>query len=305
MRKLLLTPVLIMLLARVGTAQQLPIYSQYMLNDFSMNPAIAGTSDYFNLKSDNRFQWIGITDAPRTYILTFDGPVTPEHIGIGTYVYTDITGPTRRTGFTSSYSYHLKLNDDLNLSMGISAGLLQFAVDGQSISLAETGDPALVNQLMTALVPDFGAGAYLYSSKFYVGFAAPQIIPMNVKLTSYADAQDMLVTHYYGTAGYNFTIGDNFGFDPCVVANYVFPVPPQVDMGARILYLQKFWVGGGYRTMDAAYAMIGYVYQQNMTFGFSYDYPVTDIQHYSFGTTEFYVGIKFNKAKAPNKPMME
>ncbi len=304
MRKLLLIPISILLLVRVITAQQLPIYSQNMLNDFSMNPAIAGTQNYFNVKSDNRFQWVGITDAPRTYILTFDGPVASQHIGVGTYVFTDITGPTRRTGFTTSYSYHLKITNNLNLSLGLSAGILQFAVDGQSISLQSSEDPALTNQVMSALVPDFGSSAYLYNSNFYLGFAAPQIIPITAKLNSYADAKDIMVTHYYGTVGYNFDLGNNFSLDPCVVANYVYPVQPQVDMGARILYMQKFWLGGGYRTLDAAYAMVGYVYKQNMTFGFSYDYPVTDIHQYSFGTTEFYVGIKFNKHKPSEKPLM-
>jgi len=282
-------------------AQQLPLYSQYMLNDFSMNPAIAGIQPVFNLKSDSRFQWIGITDAPRTYVLTFDGPITSQHIGIGAYVFTDITGPTRRTGFTSAYSYHLKLNDNLNLSMGLSAGIMQFAVDGQSIALEETSDKALANTFMSVLVPDFAAGVYLYSDHYYFGVAAPQIIGYHAKLTALADAGDELVTHYYATAGYRFDANDIISIEPCIVAKYVNPVPPQFDMGMRIFYQKKFWLGGGYRTQDAAYAMIGYTYQQNLSLGFSYDFPVTDIHKYSVGTTEFFIGIKFNKPKA-DKP---
>ncbi len=285
-------------------AQQLPIYSQYMLNNFAINPAIAGTQGFFNLNSDNRFQWMGITDAPRTYVLTLDGPITKEHIGIGGYVFTDITGPTRRTGITSTYSYHMKLTDDLNLSLGISAGILQFAVDGQAILLNTPNDQALLNTFQSALVPDFAAGAYLYGSKFYFGISAPQIVPMKAKLNSFAGADDELVTHFYATAGYTFDLGNNFKLNPTLVANYVNPAPPQVDIGARILYMNKVWIGGGYRTMDAAYAMVGYVYQQNLTIGFSYDYAITDIHNYSTGTTELYIGIKFNKHKSPDHPMM-
>jgi hypothetical protein len=55
-------------------AQQLPLYSNYMLNDYPMNPAIGGTHPYFEAMSNNRYQWIGITDAPRTYMLSVDGP---------------------------------------------------------------------------------------------------------------------------------------------------------------------------------------------------------------------------------------
>lgn len=304
MRKIKLLPIALFASFCGLKAQQLPLYSQYMLNDFSMNPAVAGTQPYFNVKSDNRFQWMGITDAPRTYILTFDGPITLQHIGIGTYVFTDITGPTRRTGFTTAYSYHMKLNKTLNLSLGLSAGILQFAVDGQAITLITQNDQALVNQFEAAIVPDFAAGAYLYGAKFYFGIAAPQIIPLKAKLNSFADANDEMVTHFYATGGYNFDLGNNFSLDPCVVAKYVNPAPPQFDLGVRILYMQKFWLGGGYRTLDAAYAMVGYVYQQNLTIGFSYDYPLTDINKYSTGTTELYIGIKFNKHKPVDHPMM-
>ena len=47
-------------------AQQLPHYSQYMVNDYVMNPAIGGKNNYFLGMSANRYQWGGITDAPRT-----------------------------------------------------------------------------------------------------------------------------------------------------------------------------------------------------------------------------------------------
>lgn len=281
----------------VCVAQQLPQYSQYMINNFAMNPAVAGTQPYFEACSDNRYQWIGITDAPRTYMLTFDGPITQQHIGIGAYVFTDITGPTRRTGFTTTYSYHLKITKDVNLSMGLSAGILQFAVNGSQITVEETGDQALTGAMESVLVPDLGCGIYLYGTHFYLGGAAPQIVKSRLQLTSLSSAQNELATHFYITGGYNFDLGPNFSLDPCVVAKYVFPAPLQFDFSARLLYLKKFWLGGGYRTLDAAYAMIGYVYQNNLTFGYSYDYPITDIRNYSFGTNEIFIGIKFSKDK--------
>ena len=283
-------------------AQQLPLYSQYMLNDFSINPAIAGTQPNFEVKSDNRYQWVGITDAPRTYILTFDGPLTEKHIGLGSYVFTDITGPTRRTGFSLSYSYHMKLTDWLNMSLGLQTGILQFAVDGQEINLGEAGDPALTSNLESVLVPDIGAGIYFYGDKFFVGFAAPQIVESQLKLTSFSDAQNLLSTHYYATAGYKYDFSSNFTVEPMAVLKYVSPVPPQLDVSARVLYLKKFWLGVGYRTQDAVYAMVGYTYQDNITFGYSYDYTLSDIRNYSVGTNEIFIGIKFNRNSSIIKP---
>ena len=80
------------------SAQQLPQYSNYMVNDYAMNPAIGGSRPYFEGMSNNRYQWIGITDAPRTYILSVHGPTKNQKMGLGGLLFTDIVGPTRRTG---------------------------------------------------------------------------------------------------------------------------------------------------------------------------------------------------------------
>jgi Type IX secretion system membrane protein PorP/SprF len=44
-------------------AQQLPQYSQYMLNQMAINPAVAGKDEFSEVRSNNRLQWVGITDA--------------------------------------------------------------------------------------------------------------------------------------------------------------------------------------------------------------------------------------------------
>jgi len=150
----------------VVMAQQLPHYSQYMINDYVMNPAIGGKDNYFQGMSANRYQWGGITDAPRTYILSLQGPLKYQHMGIGGQLFTDIVGPTRRTGGYLSYAYHIPLNDNLKLSFGISAGILQFMVDGQKINLHDNGDLVLTNALQSVLTPDFSAGFYLYNEHF-------------------------------------------------------------------------------------------------------------------------------------------
>ncbi len=287
----------LLLSALVGRAQQLPQYTQYMINSFTLNPAVAGTQPYFEACSDNRYQWVGITDAPRTYLLTFDGPITQQHIGIGGYVYTDVTGPTSRTGFTSAYSYHLEITKGLNLSMGLSVGIMQYAVNGSEINLEEAGDPALTNVQESVLVPDLGCGFYLYGNNFYVGLAVPQIVESRLQLTQMSTPANELVTHYYATGGYNFNLGTDFSLDPCLLAEYVYPAPVQFDFNLRLLYEKKFWIGAGYRTLDAVYAMVGYVYQNNLTFGYSYDYSINDIRNYSFGTNEIFIGIKFDRQK--------
>ena len=62
-------------------------------------------------------------------------------MGIGGMVYNDIVGPTRRLGFQSSYSYHLKLTETINLSMALSFGFNQWLIDGDKIVTAHPDDP--------------------------------------------------------------------------------------------------------------------------------------------------------------------
>ena len=96
----------IILVAQVD-AQQLPQLTQYQFNDYVVNPAVAGSRPFFEIRSAHRYQWVGIQDAPRTFTFSGSSPVG-EKMGVGGYIFTDIVGPTRRTGFQFSYAYHLK-----------------------------------------------------------------------------------------------------------------------------------------------------------------------------------------------------
>src|SRR3989304_5083351 len=115
MKKLILPFVLclaVMLsIVEASFSQQLPLFSQYMLNDYFQNPAVAGSRPYFDAVSANRLQWAGITDAPRTYALSMQGPIRQKNMGVGGYLFTDMVGPTRRIGISGSYAYHIKANE--------------------------------------------------------------------------------------------------------------------------------------------------------------------------------------------------
>lgn len=277
-------------------AQQLPHYSQYMINDYVMNPAIGGKDPYFQGMSANRYQWGGITDAPRTYILSLHGPLKYQHMGIGGQLFTDIVGPTRRTGGYLSYAYHIPLNDKIKLSFGISAGILQFMVDGQKINLHDNGDLVLVNALQSVLTPDFSAGAYLYSEHFWVGFSCMQIQQNKLKFFDYmSNTSSVMNRHYCFMAGYRFNAGDDFVIEPSALVNYVAPVPVQFDAGLRAIYKEKFWIGGSYRNHDAIAAYVGFIYRENLMLGYAYDFTTTDLGNYSTGTHELILGIRFNK----------
>jgi type IX secretion system PorP/SprF family membrane protein len=207
---------------------------------------------------------------------------------------TDHVGPTRRTGFQVSYSYHFRLNEDIKLSLALSAGFLQLKIDGHKIQMHDPGDNVIVDGVMTSVVPDAKFGFYFYGDNWFFGAAAPQIIRSKLSFRSYGFSNSVLDDHYYASGGYKFDLG-SFGIEPSVLVKYADPVPVQIDAMARIIYKNNFWIGGAFRTNDAISTMIGYTYKNNILLGFSYDFTTSNLKNYSTGVYEVMLGIKFTK----------
>jgi type IX secretion system PorP/SprF family membrane protein len=77
------------------------------------------------------------------------------------------------------------------------------------------------------------------------------------------------------------------------------PVPVQIDLGARVFYKNKIWVGATYRTKDAIAAMLGYTHKENLTFGYSYDITTSNLKNYNNGTHELIIALRFKAPAAP------
>jgi type IX secretion system PorP/SprF family membrane protein len=296
-----LTYILVLALLSISGifAQQLPQYSQYMLNEMSMNPAVAGKEEYTDVTSNNRYQWSGITDAPRTYMLSCNGPIKAKNMGIGMNLYTDIVGPTRRTGLNFAYAYHLKLKNDMFLSMGLSAGILQWGIDGSKLILREEGDANLLTTYKTTMVPDFGTGLCFYKKNRYTfGIGIPQIYQAPIGLYTGSSKSSKIVTHFQVHGSYTFDVGDDFKIIPTFLVKYASPAPPMIDLSARVVYKEQVWLGGGFRRHDAFTAMVGYMYKNYLMFGYSYDFTTTNLKNYSTGTHEIVFGLRFSRKQA-------
>jgi type IX secretion system PorP/SprF family membrane protein len=283
----------------VTHAQQLPQYTQYMLNEMAINPAVAGKDEFADARSNNRYQWSGITDAPRTYMLTVHGPIKNKNMGLGAHIYTDIVGPTRRTGISGAYAYHIKTKEDMFVSLGLSAGIQQWGIDGDKLILRDAGDENLLVKYQTAYVPDFGAGVYFHKKdRFYVGFSAPQLYQSPINLYQNVSEKGKLVTHFNLNGAYTFDIGSDFKIEPSFLMKYAVPAPPKIDVGVRAIYRDMIWLGGTYRHNDAFNAIIGYMFNNYLLIGYSYDFTTTNLRNYSSGTHELMLGIRFSRKQA-------
>jgi len=286
------------LMSLASNGQQLAHYSQFFLNDYVLNPAVAGTHSYFDVHSTYRYQWVGIQDAPRTFLVSMNGPIGKGNMGVGGYVYSDVTGPTRKTGFKASYAYNFKVTDKVKLSFGLAGGLMQFAVDGSEINLNEKNDQAIATVWTAAYTPDAAFGAYLYHDDFFVSLSIPQLIGTKLQLAEgYSTTDNSLKNHYFLSGGYTFHINDAIDIQPLVQAKYIPPTNPQIDVGARVIWNEMIWLGGTYRSEDAASIFAGINFLENFSFGYAYDIITNDIKQVSSGTHEVVLGLRFNERK--------
>ena len=280
-------------------AQQLPQLSQFMLNDFAVNPAIAGMNDYYQIKTSVRNQWVGIEDAPKTTLLSIYGK-SSDHVGLGGSVFNDQVGPTSRAGASLTYAYHLNFTDEVKMSMALSGGFTQFKIDKVGWNTFHTDDPLMDGAEAVNLVPDATFGLNIYEEdKWYLGIAVPQLL--NSKLTLIdedfvnnisIDMDGSLSRHIYVMGMYNLEIDHYWDLQPSVLFKTV-SNQNQIDMGLKTIYSDKFWMGMDYRTNGDIVALLGFMIQEKFMIGYSYDVANSDMNIATTGSHEFMFGVTF------------
>jgi type IX secretion system PorP/SprF family membrane protein len=286
-------------LSQAAISQQLPIYTQYFWNDYVINPAFTGTSNFSPIQAGVRNQWTGFKGAPATYTLGGHTSSKSNNMGLGGMIFLDdMGGAIQQTGLMLNYSYFLTLNERSKLSFGLAGILNQYSYDGTNISAQSSNDPSLYSN-SKALAPDMNLGiAYILDDKLKLGVSAHQLIQYRIKkwndMNMNIDAQNKLVRHYNFTASYLAEVTDKIEVEPYTMLRATFINPIQFDLGARVIYDKNFYAGIGYRYQDAFCIMIGTTYN-NFSLGYSYDVTTSKLRNYSTGTHEVVLGYRFRK----------
>ncbi len=281
MKKIIISSILAIAVIS-GSAQQLTYNSQYMQNQFLINPAAAGLFDYMQIAASFRQQWAGFNDAPRTQMLSANTKIG-EKMGVGGIVYNDVTGPLRNIGFQGSYSYHLKINEDSKLALGLSMSAAQHVLDGSSFNLNNAVDATLNGSSQKSFNIDATFGVYYYADNYFVGLSVPQLFQNKYKFGSTIEDLNRQVRHYYFSGGYKFDLGGDYKLEPSVLLKYVDAAPLQFDINAKLYYKNNLWAGVSYRDKESVVAMLG-MQRDQFIIGYSYDYTTSNINNYSGGT---------------------
>ncbi len=307
---LLLLPLLLLATAP-ALAQQQAQYSQYMNNNYLLNPGATGVEDYIDVKFSYRTQWTGLEGAPKTYYASISSSLgkwrsTPKRTlrdryrpfhAVGGLVYNDVTGPTSRTGAYASYACNLVLTTKIRMALGVSVGMQQFAVDGEQLHFF---DPTTRAASAAARVLDGSVGLWMYSPDFYVGVSSAQLLGSKLDFSYGPNLLDAgapgntLRRHYFATAGVRVKLDEDWSLVPSVLVKAVAPAPLSVDLNAKLKYQDLLWFGVSWRAFDSAVAMVGISYEQ-FTLGYSYDAGLSGLGGYHSGSHEVLLGLRLKK----------
>lgn len=287
--------------ALAGTAQQLPLYSQYFFNPFLFNPGFTGLNEGTNAFLIHRSQWKDIPGAPMTNVLSIDGKLNDPKFGLGLTVYQDVTDMMERLGVGASYSYKIKIAEDHHILAGVTLGITDNNFDFSRAMVQDQNDPFLFGDKRRKVNFDANLGVvYQWKEDLFVGFSAPQLLGNDVRyISNESNAFYHLSRHYLGFAKYSFYISEAnlIKCTPSAAVRVVMGAPVQFDVNASVDWKNFLWGGFSYRHGYAVGAHIGVKVNKSLTAGYYYDYVTSGIGSYSGGGHELMLGYTFGGKK--------
>jgi type IX secretion system PorP/SprF family membrane protein len=253
-----------------GYAQQDPMFSQYMFNILSINPAYAGSGDRLSFTAIHRSQWVKFDGAPITQTVTGHSPLRNESISVGGSIIHDQHGPVKQTAVFGDISYRINF-DRSKLAFGLKTGLNLYSANLLDLNPLLSDDQAFQANISTKALPNFGFGAMWYSKRWYVGLSTPRLLKNKLlegNIPDFANNQEKI--HMFLIAGYVWDLSYYVKFN--------------------FLIYDKFWIGAMYRWNDAVGALVQYEVNNRLKFGYAYDYIISDIGRYTTGSHEVMLG---------------
>lgn len=309
-------------------AQAKPFYTQYILNNYILNPAVTGIENYTDIKISNRNQWTGINGAPVTSYLSIHAPISKEdlrtsatsfeipgndprgkrlwqeytapdaHHGIGFTAMNDKAGYINRWTINGTYAYHIPMSVKTTLSVGFTGGITSVNLDRSKIEWAnlDPNDPAIGISTgeLKKIKPEIGAGLWFYSARYFLGVSVLNIIPGKAQFVTNDKYGTFYTPNYFLSAGYRFSLTDDVMAMPSVMVQYWQPQLAGLHTNLKLQYLDKVWVGGSYRFSDliSGYSAMAGINVSN-TFNISYAYEnatTSRLRTYTKNTHEIMIG---------------
>ncbi|MEC3906464.1 type IX secretion system membrane protein PorP/SprF [Tamlana sp. 2201CG12-4] len=288
----------------VLTAQQNPLYTQYMYAPTIINAANVAAVENPEATLIARTQWVGIEGAPTTLSFDFSTPLT-QRLGGGITVVYDELGAVKESTLNVNLGYKFNISDKGKLAFGIKGGISQ--LDVNSLIFSDDNQDPLFGDVISKVSPNFGLGLFYYTDNFYLGLAAPNILN-----TEHLDTSDGIasttaadVIHYYGTAGLVLRVSREMKLKPSVQYQFGEESNSSIDISLNMLVNNQFEFGLSHRRDNFENPeSISFIAAFNLAkifrVGFAYEYSLNGYRNFSSGTYEAILKAGFNSTSSPS-----
>lgn len=281
-------------------SQQIPQYTQWSAHQFAINPAHAGIKNCLDIHSLYRMQWVGFEGAPKSGFLTLSAPLSAlrkhelsARHGIGGRIEIDNIGQFSTNRFNLAYAAHYNFNPDTRLSLGISAGFIQF---GYSPANSVTIDPdPTISKEASFIKPDASFGAWWNGENYYFGAVCQNLIPSKWQELG---TNSKFRFHSMINGGYRFAVNERFTVLPAFLLKIPPSAPLAMDLNLSFDYKNVVGFGVGYRTTDAVLFMAHFKIKQQLSINYSFDFVTSPLRVGTYNSHE--VSLTFSTCKPQN-----
>ncbi len=277
-------------------------FTQYFEVPSYYNPAAIGRTDFINIRGGSRLQWVGIPKAPKTFLVTADMPLKllNKRFGVGLVMQQESMGLYKNMSLGAQLGYKLKLFKG-ELTVGLQLGFINEKFSGTEVILPDGDDyhqgtdDAIPTSDIAGNAFDLGLGVFYTHRLFWAGISATHLTSPTITMST--DGTEAKNYEFEAGRVLYFMVGSNIP-----IKNTLFEIQPslmvksdltftQAEITGRVRYNKFISFGLGYRLDDAVSAMVGVEYK-NFFFGYSYDYPTSDISKASSGSHEIFAGYR-------------
>lgn len=278
-------------------------FTQYYAVPTFYNAGATGDTDFVRLRGGTRLQWMGIDNAPKSFLITGDMPFKfiGKRFGTGLVMQQESLGLYKNLNIAAQLSYKHKIFGGV-LSAGLQVGIISETFKGSEVYIPddddyhESTDDAIPTTDLTGTSLDLGLGVYFTHKLFWAGVSCQHV--NNPTITFNAESGESTnEKNYEFKAGriLYFMAGSNIP-----IKNTLFEVIPSVlvksdftfttaEITGRVRWRKFLSLGIGYRYDDAVSLVLG-AELKNFYIGYSYDYPTSAISKASSGSHEIFAG---------------
>ena len=287
-------------------AQQDPQFSFNKATQLTVNPGYAGIDGAMSGVILNRYQWVGISGAPKTLVFSVGsaGKVFGLNSGFGFNIISDEIGFSKNILVSFDYAYQKKTGIG-DLGFGVSMGFYNMAINGgdrwyfPSGEFWNSSDTKFPQSEASQLAFDAGLGVHLRSKDYFLGASVTHLNQASIILGD--EARSFLARHYYLSAGYNIRLTDPlFELQPAVYFK-TDGVAFQTDFLVDLVYKKRFSAGLNYRINDAICVLLGFELNNGLKIGYAYDIITSALSGYTGGSHEIYLSYSLDLGKNRNK----